>query len=125
MPTPEEANCLARELGVTPQALFAIRVATFPRAKELLEELKKVARHNYHRLAKELHPDRTGGDPQKEERFKLLSQAMATIEHLQLQPVVYHSPIHISYRFTQNPTSRATPPNFRGGRGIFVVRMRP
>ena len=61
-------------LGVTQQAINGIRGAAFPVAKQLLKQLQDQVHKTYRKLALELHPDRTGGDSEKEALFKLVSQ---------------------------------------------------
>jgi hypothetical protein len=58
-----------------------------------LDELKERVRKNFRRLALELHPDRTGGDPVKTERFKLLVSVKDEFEKLQLAPSPAHPQI--------------------------------
>jgi hypothetical protein len=76
-----------RELGLrVPEDLDAVRRApTFEAAQAKLAELQERVRKNFKRLAFELHPDRTGGDPEKTDRFKALARAREEIERLRLQ----------------------------------------
>lgn len=91
-----------RELGVrVPEEIDALlREPTFEAAKAKLAELKERVRKNFRKLAFELHPDRTGGDPGKTERFKLLVQVQDSFDKLQIRPpqprvmhVVWHNPM--------------------------------
>ncbi len=117
-----------RELGVRlPEDLDAVRHApSFEAGQAKLAELKERARRNFKHLAFELHPDRTGGDPEKTERFKRIAQAHGEVEKLQLQrrppvqqvfvmhqympfhaptPVTSTSPYAAAYASTTNSTS--------------------
>jgi hypothetical protein len=69
-----------------PQELDALRRCALEEGKRKLEELKERVRKNYKRLVFELHPDRTGNDPVKTERFVLFGRIKDEFEKLQLQP---------------------------------------
>lgn len=84
-----------RELGFrVPEDIEAVRrEPTFEAAQAKLAELQECVRKNFRQLAFELHPDRTGGDPEKTARFKALVQARDEIEKLRLRrpaPVQQH-----------------------------------
>lgn len=76
-----------QELGVTPAALQAVRAAPPDRARMMLDELKKIAKHRYRALAKLLHPDQNGGDPSKTEKFSFLSEVMRQIDSMEYRPL--------------------------------------
>lgn len=89
MPTIDQAKAqrALNALGVTPQALEAIRRSpSFPVAKQLLAQLKGQAKAKYRQLALDCHPDRTGGDKAKEELFKLVSQVWEDLQKLEIRP---------------------------------------
>ena len=64
------------EMGFTPQQLQSVLrgARSLPEAKERLESIKADVRRAFKRKALELHPDRTGGDLEKE---KLVQEAPA------------------------------------------------
>jgi hypothetical protein len=73
-------------LGVNyPSDLQAIERMPFEQGTKVLADLKERVRKGYKRLAFELHPDRTGNDPEKTERFKLLAQIRDRIEKITIQ----------------------------------------
>jgi hypothetical protein len=74
------------DLGITRDDIHALRTLPFEVAVKRLEELKERVRKNFKALALALHPDRTGGDPVKTERFKVISSIKDEFEKLQLQP---------------------------------------
>lgn len=139
MMTPAEQAKVAeavRALGVLPTDFDAIRVAPFPRAVEMLKELKERARKNYKRLAFELHPDRTGNDPVKTERFKFFGEILSKLEALEVRPPppmpqvqVHMAPVtwvQASARFVNTGASTTTTNvGGRGPMGAWVVFMRP
>jgi len=88
-----------RQLGINPQEIQALRFAPYPRAQDMLAALKDRARKAYKRLALELHPDRTGNDPVKTDRFKLVGQVIADLDKLQIQPPPPPPPpvVHVQY----------------------------
>jgi hypothetical protein len=80
---PTRLAAALQELGVTPAALHAIRSAPPEKGKVMLDELKTLAKSRYRKLAFELHPDRTGGDSVKTEKFTFLTQVMRQIESME------------------------------------------
>jgi DnaJ domain len=72
-------------LGVRPEEMVRLQQVPLETARALLEELKERVRKNYKQLAFELHPDRTGNDPVKTERFKLIGTVKDEFEKLQVQ----------------------------------------
>ena len=72
------------DLGMTIEAHAAIRTApTMEQAAARLVALKVEARRRFHKLALELHPDRTS-DPCKVERFKVLAQVMDQLDRMKV-----------------------------------------
>lgn len=89
MPSPitlEQTVTALLALGITPQALADIMTAPFPRALELMKELKEQARKDFKRLVFDLHPDRTGGDPVKTEQFRRLNEQFRIVSALTVGP---------------------------------------
>ena len=129
-----EAAQALLELGISPGDIAKIRSAPLPMAKELLARLKAQARKQYKKLALELHPDRTGGDPAKTERFTLLTRIFEDFNKLQVQAPVQRLQIHQAVsgmswvqvrvnvgKVTQKPTARPS----SSARPMHVVNMRP
>lgn len=80
-----EAERLLRDLGLTPADFQAVRLArTREDAEARFSVLKEKIRVGFRRLSFELHPDRTGNDPEKTERFKQLIELKAELDKLQL-----------------------------------------
>ena len=73
------------ELGVT-WAEFEAPLAAGAAGPAMLEALQKRARARFRELALELHPDRTGGDSEKTERYKRLAMAKDQLDALVVQP---------------------------------------
>lgn len=82
---PRLALAILADLGVQPAEMDALRRSPIEEGKRKLEELKERVHKNYKRLAFELHPDRTGNDPEKTERFKLVGAIREDFSKLQLQ----------------------------------------
>lgn len=132
-------------LGVNyPSDLQAIERMPFEQGTKVLADLKERVRKGYKRLAFELHPDRTGNDPEKTERFKLLAQVRDRIEQITIQPrqappqiqvqqVVFRQvPCGVIFRHpavTMNVQGKAGTPasttHFGPGGPAFVAKMRP
>lgn len=79
----------------------------------LLDALKTKAKKGYARLAFELHPDKTGNDPEKTAQFRLLTEVRADIDALEadripepvpevrVAPVVVRPPVRRTGYFSQ------------------------
>lgn len=95
-----------RDLGLTIEAHAAIRTApTLEQAVARLVTLKAEARRRFHKLALELHPDRTS-DTNKVERFKVLAQVMDQLDRMKVEqptprPLPHRPIVHIV--FTAGP----------------------
>lgn len=80
-------HCELRLLGVTATDLAEVQQApSLAVARERLNALKERARQQYHRLALELHPDRTGGDEAKAERFRAVTEVYERLMEVQPTP---------------------------------------
>ena len=106
-------------LGVGPGDLQRVQQTPYPQSVAVLEELKVRVKASFKRLAFELHPDRTGGDPTKTEEFKGLVQVASDFEKftvharpqqkpevrmpIQVVFVQYHSPRYPTNPFTRTP----------------------
>lgn len=97
-------------LGVTQSAIDAIRGSAFPVAKQLLVQLQDQVHKMYRTLALELHPDRTGGDHEKEALFKLVSRVHDEFMKLSVRPLQPQPMIRVVYVHVQQPfvTTSAT-----------------
>jgi hypothetical protein len=115
--TPADAQALLR-IGINMDfEVHRIRsAANAEQAHERLAELKERGRTLYRKAAFELHPDRTGGDPEKTELFKLLSVAAKALDEIVLrvhkpspQPIVRQIIIqHHPFGFYGGGTSTTT-----------------
>lgn len=138
-----------QELGVTPAALQAVRMAPPEKAKLMLDELKAIAKARYRKLAFELHPDRTNGDPAKTEKFTFLSQVIKQIEameyraapppppmmrapqpgppvrQVQVRQVVFRAVPAVSIHHRPGAPAAGPASEIRGPRGVHVVFLRP
>lgn len=95
-------------LGISPRDLDSIRMASYPQAKQMLVQLKELAKKRYRKLALQLHPDRTGGDPEKTEMFKVVGLVLEDLNKLEVQrPVARPS-------FTSATVSNTTNATFSG-----------
>lgn len=74
------------DLGVFPADLEQLRRMPLEAGRQRLEALKEQVRHNFKKLALQLHPDVTGGDQAKEARFKLISRTKDDFLKLRLEP---------------------------------------
>lgn len=75
-----------RALGVLPADMDALRrMPSAETAQAKLDELKERVRKNFKVLAFELHPDRTGNDLEKTERFKLYATVKDEFEKIQIE----------------------------------------
>jgi len=61
----------------------AVELRTARRNGRHLEELQRRVKRNYRLAALELHPDRTDGDVECTELFKLMSEVVKEIQELQ------------------------------------------
>lgn len=120
-----------RDLGVTEEAIgFRLRQCrSFQEQVAVLDDLKREAKKTYRRLAFDLHPDRTGGDEVKLERFKALSRVMEAIEQLQIRPppIVTHLVPGVQIRFYTNgpvTTSNSATTTTSGSSGATYVRVK-
>jgi hypothetical protein len=123
------------DLGVTAEMIGAVRRAPLPQAQALLAQVKENARRHYRRHVFELHPDRTGNDPEKTERLHVLTRVLEDLAKLTVQPprpvihaqVVQVQPVSwIRIRYTggsPQSSSRSAPASAEAARRI--VNMRP
>jgi hypothetical protein len=77
------------ELGFSPESIQAVKRAwetSYDAAQVRLAEMKTAAKAEYRRLARELHPDLTGGDADKTEHLKRINVAWEQVEKFQLPP---------------------------------------
>jgi hypothetical protein len=140
MPVPVDQQKLAealRALGVMPHSLDAIRRAPFSDAQRLMQELKDQAKKAYRKLSLELHPDRTGNDPEKTAQFTFLGNVLADIQKLEVRPpapVMPRVQFQVQVPFGARPgvttagnVPRTTNANTTttGPQPIYVVFMRP
>lgn len=96
---PQKALLLLRELGVGQADLDSLRRLPLAEARTKLAGIKEAVNRQFRRFALELHPDRTGNDPTKAQKFKDLSQVRDDFLKLELQaappppPVVVLRPV--------------------------------
>lgn len=87
--TPQERAQIERgfqALGVSPAELQQVlQQPSFAECQVYLEALKDKVRKSFKKLAFELHPDRTGNDPEKTELFKVVARIRDDVEKLTLQ----------------------------------------
>lgn len=76
-----------RDLGVTTADLDRVRQTPFPQSKKMLADLKYRVKHAFRKLAVALHPDQTGGDPVKTERFRLIVQVKEAFDRMEVVPL--------------------------------------
>lgn len=121
----EVLRALAK-LGVVPADLHRVRLLPYPEAVRFLDELKGRVRQSWKRLAFELHPDRTGSDPEKTVEFTLLNRVRSDFEKVTVSPppvpmpvvfVPFRRPSYAASPFTSTSTATVSP--------WYVVRMRP
>jgi len=85
-------------MGITPQDFQAIQLApSFEEAKKQLEALKTKVKAAFKKMAFELHPDRTGNDPAKTEKFKLVSKIKDDVEKLNVSPPQRPQPMAVPF----------------------------
>lgn len=111
--TQAEAFQLLAQLGVRPEDLARVqRAPSFEAAKAQLEELKVRVRAAWKRAAFDLHPDRTGGDPEKTRLYTALNGVRQDFEGLEMRlpppppPVLYvRVPFNASTAYTSSTSS--------------------
>lgn len=94
-------------MGLRPEDFQAVRLAPNPEeAGRLFANLKERFKAGFKKLAFELHPDRTGGDPQKTEDFKALIQLREGFDKFQVPTYVPESAkVYSSTIVFNNPPS--------------------
>ena len=123
---------LLRQLGVEISDLERLHRVPYEDAVKLLEALKERVRRNWKRLAFELHPDRTGGDPAKTQIFRDLTALRDRFEQMQaprnpepVQPTVIQVPHTPGVVYG---SVRARPSTVRGSRarvGHIAANLKP
>jgi len=99
-------------IGVYPQDFQAVRqLPTFEAAVAALEELKKRARRNFKKAARELHPDLTGNDEGKADIFRTCVEMLDQLDKLQL---VRPRPRPVQWVTYTNSGSTSTSAGFSG-----------
>lgn len=84
MTGPGRTDGLLKCLGVDLHEFEALRARPRTEAVEMLEALKDKVRRNWRRAVFDLHPDRTGGDPEKTALFQELTRIRDALEAFQL-----------------------------------------
>jgi hypothetical protein len=133
---PVKLRTACHALGIIPQELQALQRLPLEKAREKFEEIKARVHKNYKRLAFELHPDRTGTDPDQTELFKLVGAVKSDFDKLKLeprpqpQPVVFH-PMPMpgmrvqTWSSASTARSASTTVTVRIGIPLHVATMRP
>lgn len=88
MPTPIDPVKLHRVmqvLGIMPNELQGLQRLPIQEGQRRFAEIKERVHKNYKKAAFELHPDRTGNDPEKTELFKLIGTVKDDFDKLQLE----------------------------------------
>jgi hypothetical protein len=86
MLTQEQVMHALQLLGVDPKELAAVRCAdSWEEGAPVLAALQQKVRREFKHLARELHPDATGGDTEKEEAFKVVKTVVDGILDLELR----------------------------------------
>ena len=131
---------MLRMLGVNlPVNFRTIEQMPFVEGLLALEALKERVRKNYKKLAFESHPDRTGNDPEKTERFKMATAVRDKIEKVRLRrappppppmpvPVIHVQRVYFHPFANMNINTSATTStttHFGPGGPWFAARMRP
>ncbi len=104
----------------------------------MMQELKDGAKKAYRKLIFELHPDRTGNDPEKTAQMTFLGQVMADIDRLEVRPpapVMPRVQIQVQVPFGRRPgvttagqvhvNTSSNTTTTTGPQPIYVVFMRP
>lgn len=117
-------------LGVSAAEVEGLRNLPYPDACTKLEALKERVRKNWRRLAFELHPDRTGNDPDKTALFRALALMRERFEQMTLPVPVYRTATaRPPVQPTTQHTAHQTPPTpgvvFRAPRPQPPKPMRP
>lgn len=87
-----------QDLGVrVPEDFNQIQQAPIAQARKMLADLKDRVKHAFKKLAVELHPDKTGNDPVKTEKFKLLVQVREAFDQIDIQPRPLPAPMPVMY----------------------------
>lgn len=85
--TKAEVEQLLRDMGLSMTDFSAVDQApSLEEAHRQFAALKEKIKRGFNKMALELHPDRTGNDPVKTERFKLLLSLKADLDKLQVNP---------------------------------------
>lgn len=84
MTGPGRTDDLLKCLGVSLHEFEALRDRPRVEAVKMLDALKDKVRRNWRRAVFDLHPDRTGGDPEKTALFQELTRIKDTLEAFQL-----------------------------------------
>jgi len=116
MDQPTAVRLLAK-LGVTPPDIERVRQTPYPQSVALLDELKARVRSNWKKQAFELHPDRTGNDPEKTAEFMGLTQIRDDFEKLRVGPQPQRAampfpgpvPVQVVFVRRQAPSYHASP----------------
>lgn len=88
MITEPELTQLLGLLGLYPNDFASVRnSSSVEEATQKLEDLKVRAKPGFKKLAIELHPDKTGNDTEKTEKFKKITEVMEWLQKLEIQPV--------------------------------------
>jgi hypothetical protein len=132
---------MLRALGVNyPADIRAIEQMPFEQGEKALEALKERVRKNFRQLAFELHPDRTGNDAAKTERFKALAQVRERLDKMTLrrapvvpppqvvfihvQQVVFRHPF-TTMNVTNTAATSTGGTNYGPGGPFYAARMKP
>ena len=72
-------------LGLTPGELNGLTQVPLAQGQARLKEIQERTKTRYKKLVFELHPDRTGGDPEKTELFKAVTELHQQVQALELK----------------------------------------
>lgn len=76
------------DLGFDPHTCRSLRELTFERRVERVDELKRQAKVLYRAKAREIHPDRHGGDPARVEELAKLNHAYSMVQRVRAEDFV-------------------------------------